>query len=319
MQLETFEIEVNHATGVTTLNQMPGNCTAFKIPRNKMNAFLKSTKELDKCGVYLLLADSLKREVYVGESEPVAKRMKQHLQRPLFAWEEAIVFVGSGNLKWSKGDIRYMEHGLYEELKRCSQYKLVNGNTPQQTTVAHPSVWDSIIDGIKTLVSFLGHPKLFLKEKTTQDATKNNTEKCEPKGASHKRMTGASGGDSDYVKCPYSVASLMGAVVIKLADDGKLTQSDVTYLLSPNVRHDLKMKEGPYLKISLGVPGEHKNAKGRPRFMPNQKIKVGTSCYLLSRQFNPKGFAPVVSWIGKHGYNLRQAVALCKKMGMKEK
>lgn len=38
MQTETYEIEVNHATGVTKLSKMQGDCIAFKIPKDKMNA-----------------------------------------------------------------------------------------------------------------------------------------------------------------------------------------------------------------------------------------------------------------------------------------
>lgn len=318
-QLETFEIEVNHTTGVTKLSKMPGDCTAFKIPRDKMGAFLGNTNELDKCGVYFLLADGQTREVYVGESEPVAKRMKQHLQNPQFAWEEAIVFVGSGNLTWGKGDIKYMEHGLYTELTQCSQYRLMNGNTPQQATVVHPNVWNSIIDGIKVLVPFLGHPKLFLRRNTIQNAITSNSKRSVKKNRSQKKSTIVKSVSPAYLKCPYSVASLMGAVVLKLAEDGKLTQAEVSYLLSQQATLDFKMQGNRYLKISTGAPNEHKNAKGVYRFMPDRKLVFGGSSYLLSRQLFPKSFDSVKAWISKHGYNLQQAVSLCKKMGMKPK
>ena len=104
---------------VVKLFKMPGSCRAYKIPRNQVTAFFSREKELKVCGVYLLLSDSSKgRKVYVGESEPVEKRIKQHLASPPFDWEEAIVFVGNGaGLLWSKGDIKYMEHGIYMKLK----------------------------------------------------------------------------------------------------------------------------------------------------------------------------------------------------------
>lgn len=305
MQTETYEIEVNHATGVTKLSKMPGDCIAFKIPKDKMNAFLNSTNELNTCGVYLLIADSQKREVYVGESEPVAKRMKQHLQNPYFAWEEAIVFISSGNLTWGKGDIKYMEHGLFLELNKGNNYKLMNGNTPQQATVVHPNVWNNIIEGIKVLVPFLGHPKLFVHSAKVKVPQANPSTtvalpgvvKNKPKKSGKNEFKGMS-------------AFVVQALMKHLFTNGMITANDIKDFTAPSSHLAFKIGSASACTMMTPYANQAKKVGGALRYYYD-KYSFGGKDYALCSQLYPRSIPAFLNMALAHGLSESDVVNLC--------
>lgn len=303
--VDTFEIELENTTGVTKLFKITGSCRAYRIPRTQVSSFFANEKSLNVCGVYLLLSDSsCGRSVYVGESEPVFKRIKQHLAKPLFEWEEAVVFVGNGGgLTWGKGDIKYMEHGLYQALKSGSMFKVENGNTPQQSTVVHKNVWDNIIEEIKVLVRFLGYTKLFDGVECGAPITsiKNDTPKTSSKNT--QKMT-----DEErlaYRKFEYSVGGAISSVVQELYKTGKFGEDEFKYFLSDAARTYFHTRGNDVMRLSKG--------HDEPRFVRSLRLRYKGKDYLLGTEFFPESFKPFIEWITKFGLTESDAKTLCVK------
>ena len=301
--VDTFEIQLDNTNEVVKLFKMPGSCRAYKIPRNQVTAFFSREKELKVCGVYLLLSDSSKgRKVYVGESEPVEKRIKQHLASPPFDWEEAIVFVGNGaGLLWSKGDIKYMEHGIYMKLKSGSIYEVQNGNTPQQSTVVHPNAWNNIIEEIVVLVNFLGHPKLFNSKAakpivTAPTATATTPGKKIPKGKAN----------------PYRGLSavVIQALMKHLFKSRLITASDIKDFTAP--RSHINYKIGSASAVTMMIDhAKHTTIFGGHVRYYHDKYSFKGKDFALTSQLYPRCVPRFLNMASKHGLSENDVASLC--------
>lgn len=290
---QAFEIKVDDSFDSVEANRYHGPCIAIKIRRDRIKDVLDQQKHpsLDVGGVYLLLSSNPSgAKVYVGESEPVYKRIKQHLVNPVFDWEEVIIFIGSGSdASWEKSSIKYLEHNLYQELRASESYEVQNKNTPTKSKVAYPWEWDKIADEIKSLPQFLGHPNLFKKQTppkaTGPSVVPSNVPTC--KNTAHKTKPG--------------IGKMVQAIFPWLFANGYITNKELKYLLSPKARSDFRLggKDFRVLldsdKKDLGV------ISGNFRYYPNIELALNGKTYYLSNQFRAKGLPVLMGWLKSLG------------------
>lgn len=97
-------------------------------PRTKLAEIL-NREESARSGVYLLLGESQEEKeplpiVYVGESEEVRRRLKEHNAKKDF-WDHVWV-ITSQNLNLTKSHIKYLEGQLVEKVRASMSCKLDN-------------------------------------------------------------------------------------------------------------------------------------------------------------------------------------------------
>jgi hypothetical protein len=113
MEAATIRIFLVHGTpkGLLTAELSNWSGKAIAAPRNELQALLKRP-ELASPGIYVLSGadpDTGDEVVYIGESEDVATRLKNHAGKDF--WNAATVFV-SKDENLTKAHIRYLEDKL---------------------------------------------------------------------------------------------------------------------------------------------------------------------------------------------------------------
>ena len=132
---------------------------AYKLPRNMIKESEKRS-ELTSPGVYFLFGyDDIKDRplIYIGESEDIIKRLKQHLEKK-DNWHEAIAFI-SKDSNLNKAHIKYLENRFYTLAKECDRYSVDNSNIPTKSAVseAEQAELEEFIYNAKILINALGH------------------------------------------------------------------------------------------------------------------------------------------------------------------
>lgn len=132
---------------------------AYKIPRTYVNQ-CTDRDDLSNTGVYFLFGrndETDEEQVYIGETENILNRLKQHLFEKDF-WTECIVFISKDN-NLNKAHIKYLENHLYilaKESKRCD---VVNSNVPTEASISEMdrAEMDEFIDNMRLILGVLGH------------------------------------------------------------------------------------------------------------------------------------------------------------------
>jgi hypothetical protein len=97
-------------------------------PRTRFAAALKR-KEASYTGIYLLLGEKDGTPcAYIGESENIADRLKNHDQKK--DWWTTAVIVTTGADSLHKAHVRYLEARLVEIARQVGRVPLENGNSP---------------------------------------------------------------------------------------------------------------------------------------------------------------------------------------------
>lgn len=103
------------------------------FPRGKLSELDKT--DYEKSGVYFLLNKDLK-QVYIGETDNVARRLFEH-ERSKDFWDHVCI-VTSKDQNLTKSHIRYLENRLISLAKNNEIYTLENGNNGSQTIMQLP-------------------------------------------------------------------------------------------------------------------------------------------------------------------------------------
>lgn len=135
---------------------------AYKIPRTYIN-ICDDRPDLSYTGVYFLFGqsdDSETAQVYIGETENILIRLKQHLAEKDF-WTECVVFTSKDN-NLNKAHIKYLENHLYCLAKETKRYEILNSNTPTESSISEMdrAEMDEFIDNMRLILSILGHKVL---------------------------------------------------------------------------------------------------------------------------------------------------------------
>ncbi len=129
-------------------------------------AYLKEMGKREECntvGVYVLLGKTPRdgggeeeHRVYIGQSENVAERIKQHITgvNPKGWWERACVITCKEDW-FTSTQARYLEHKMIAQARAAVQVDLDNENTPKVPTISESQ--------IHTCERFLGKAQMMIK------------------------------------------------------------------------------------------------------------------------------------------------------------
>ncbi|MDA3973523.1 GIY-YIG nuclease family protein [Enterococcus thailandicus] len=135
------------------------------IPRDDLKEAISLREELNYNGLYFLFEEEGYLQangetfVYIGESEDVADRLKNHVTNKK-DWIVAIVFTtNSETNQLTKADIKYLENYCYQKSLEANRYKLKQ-NVPKKSFIseARRADLEDIFQSISTLLNFSGYP-----------------------------------------------------------------------------------------------------------------------------------------------------------------
>lgn len=133
----TIQIHVlsGNPNGVRIINRpadWPG--VAIVFPREQIQQAIQ-TELMDKAGVYLLWSqEGDPPQIYVGQSEVVSDRLKDHHSNKDF-WHKAIVFVSENSLL-NAAHVRWLEHSLVQRLHEIGGSLIKNKTEPKETKLS---------------------------------------------------------------------------------------------------------------------------------------------------------------------------------------
>lgn len=147
--------------GIMTAEIINWTGKAVVVPRSKLPG-LAEREEARRAGIYLLVGDDpenlSKKRVYVGESDNVFDRLKNHQTDVSKDFWTQTVFVTSKDENLTKSHVRYLEGRLIGLIATAKRAILANGTGPAVRGLPEPDVADMefFLDQIKMLLPVLG-------------------------------------------------------------------------------------------------------------------------------------------------------------------
>jgi hypothetical protein len=133
-------------------------------PRGKLSELVQRP-ECSRTGIYFLVGpdaeNSLRPQVYIGESDDVAKRLKQHNrteeQGGKDFWER-VCLVTSKDQNLTKAHVKYLESLLVQQAVRVGRCTLVNGTRHEYVGLPEADQADMafFVEQIRTVLPVLG-------------------------------------------------------------------------------------------------------------------------------------------------------------------
>lgn len=130
-------------------------------PRTKL-AELARRPEVQRAGVYILVGDDpdypAKEQVYIGESEDVLTRLKQHNKSESKDFWDHTLIVVSKDEHLTKSLVRYLESRLIQIIKQARRATLNNGAAPECPKLPESDIADMeyFLAQIQMLLPVLG-------------------------------------------------------------------------------------------------------------------------------------------------------------------
>lgn len=294
--------------------------TAYRVSRTNANAVITSKKSsyreaFSRYGVYLLIEDDTKTPLkfYVGKASNIIKRFGRYTgNKPERDWTDAIILVCNDKaFPWGEDEIAWFEYWLLQGMKDAGRYQYANDpNQTKEGSVDEDRCRHQLKD-MQFCISLLGYPKLFDadKPKATPSTTPVPT-------TGNKKADSAA-----YQSFPYSAAGAACAMMLELLKTNSLTAKDIDYLTSSDATKFFRLQGNKFLRKYTGTKSDFfKHPKDpKVRFRADPILKFGKDKYLISTQFFPASFDPLLVWGSKWGFTLPKVVALCKKYDMKER
>lgn len=155
-------------------------------PRSKLSELIKRP-EIARTGIYFLVGldpdNSLRPLVYIGESDDVGKRLKQH-NRPEDQggkdfWEK-VCLITSKDQNLTKAHAKYLESMLIRIAATVGRCKLVNGTAHDYINLPESDQADMsfFVEQIRTIMPVLGYD--FLRDTTRPSAPARQTPESVP-------------------------------------------------------------------------------------------------------------------------------------------
>ena len=132
-----------------------------KIPRAEIQNY--TGDEISGAGVYFLFCqeDDGSNSVYIGESEDMLERLRQHIKdyqtgSEIFYWNTVVAFTGHD---LNKALIRYLEDKLVKEARECGRYKVLTKNTYSKTVMkaSEKAVMAEFMDNVKLIIATMSY------------------------------------------------------------------------------------------------------------------------------------------------------------------
>lgn len=151
------------------------NGRAYKIPRNEISVF-SQRYDSDNTGIYFLFGKNEDNvdTVYIGESEQILPRLKQHLRDSNY-WSTCVTIISKDNVL-NKAHIKYLENKFYNLAILSGRYIIINNSIPTCSSVSEydEAMLEEFIVNAKLLVNTLGF-KSFDTIEENIDQHENNT------------------------------------------------------------------------------------------------------------------------------------------------
>jgi len=140
-----------------------GNWTGkvLSFPRGLLPQALKRD-EIAKTGIYFLVGldpeQSGRSLVYIGESDDVSRRLKQHDTDNKMDFFVQVALIVSKDENLTKAHVRYLEYHLIELTKTIGTARLFNGTQGSQVSLpeADRNDMEYVLDQLKVLLPVLG-------------------------------------------------------------------------------------------------------------------------------------------------------------------
>lgn len=136
---------------------------AISSPRNLIKK-LKDWTEAQRPGVYFLfgLDEKGNDSVYIGESENVFERLRQHITDSKKDFWEEVVFFTSKDENLTKAHVKFLESKLTLLAINASRYKVLNSNNPQQSKLPRGDrdAMEEFVNNIRILIGAMSHKVL---------------------------------------------------------------------------------------------------------------------------------------------------------------
>ncbi|MDD4347547.1 MAG: GIY-YIG nuclease family protein [Lentisphaerae bacterium] len=134
---------------------------AVSVPKTRLQDFIERDKEVNHVGTYFLFGekdDSTKPVTYIGQTEDLRQRLKQHDANKEF-WTTAVILI-SRTHSFTQAHIRWLEWYSIKKTLEANRYRLENGNggSEPHVTEAIRADLDEIFDTGKLLLESLGYP-----------------------------------------------------------------------------------------------------------------------------------------------------------------
>ncbi|EXR19069.1 GIY-YIG nuclease family protein [Acinetobacter baumannii] len=155
--------------GILTAEIINWTGHVLSAPRTKLSELIQR-EECARTGVYFLVGHDPENSlpsVYIGESDDVANRLKQHNRTEESGgkdfWEKVCLVTGKDQ-NITKTHIKYLESRLIEIAKRGGQCQLINGTSHQYNRLPESDTADMeyFLEQIQVVLPVLGFD--FLKE-----------------------------------------------------------------------------------------------------------------------------------------------------------
>ena len=132
-----FTIQIFSTTGdpqgIRIIQKTNWSGVGVVFPRESIAEVIKE-EYAQRPGVYILVGDLAEETVYIGEADPVAVRLKQHLQKD---WSWGVFFVDSHGI--GKTEVQFLESELVRIAKEVGSAILMNKNVPNKPNMSRPS------------------------------------------------------------------------------------------------------------------------------------------------------------------------------------
>lgn len=149
-----------NVSGIKQAEVVNHTIQSISCPRNKLSDLNKFfPREANRPGVYFLIGEdeANKSKVYIGESENVWERLKNHDTKKDF-WGEVILFT-SKDENLTKSHVKYLESRLISISTNADRYTIENSISPNLSLLpmADQDSMEDFILNVKILNGTLGH------------------------------------------------------------------------------------------------------------------------------------------------------------------
>lgn len=144
--------------GLKTAEIMGSTVHVLTAPRSKITDLIQRP-ECAKTGVYFLIGtqpdDTTQPMVYIGESDDVATRLKQHNKKDFW---ETVCLVVSKDSNLTKAHVKYLESKLIQLATQNASYALDNGTAHQYNALpeSDQAYMHGLLEQIKIVLPTLG-------------------------------------------------------------------------------------------------------------------------------------------------------------------
>lgn len=132
----------------------------LSCPRSNLDSFLRRD-EVVGTGVYVLLGDDpnnfAKPFAYIGETDEVKRRIKQHNTQDNDWWNRVIAITNK-DLNMTKAHVRYLEHRMIIKARDANRSTMKNGNeaVPSSLPEAAKSDMEQFLEQVELIIQILG-------------------------------------------------------------------------------------------------------------------------------------------------------------------